>query len=112
MSPFHLASFKFLDTPPLSIWIVINMAEELWFLSENIPAKFLSAGTKPIEGLYIELHFQERKWLLSCSYNPNNNNIMNLLNALRRNLDLYLSEYEHVILLRDFNVETKEPFMQ
>ena len=37
---------------------------------------------------------------------------MNHLDALRRNLDLYSSEYEHVILLGDFNVETKEPCTQ
>ena len=37
---------------------------------------------------------------------------MNHLDALRRNLDLYSSEYQHVILLRDFKVETTEPCMQ
>ena len=36
------------------------------FIKEDILAKFLSADTKPIEGLYIELHFYKRKWLLSC----------------------------------------------
>ena len=81
-------------------------------IREDIPAKFLSADTKPIEGLYIELNFHKRKWLLSCSYNPNKNNIMTHLDALQRNLDLCSSEYEHVILLGDFNVETKEPCMQ
>ena len=62
------------------------------FIREDIQAQFLRTDTKPIEGLYIELNFQERKWLLSCSYNPNKNNIMNHLDALRRNLDLYSSE--------------------
>ena len=38
-------------------------------------------------------------------------NNMNHMDALRRNLDLYSAEYEHVILLGDFNVETKEPCM-
>ena len=41
------------------------------FIKEDIPVNFLSADTKPIESLYIELNFHERKWLLSCSYNPN-----------------------------------------
>ena len=82
------------------------------FIREDIPAKFYSTDTKPIEGLYIELNFRKRKWLLSCSYNPNKNKIMNHLDALRRNLDLYPSEYEHVTLLGDFNVETKKPCMQ
>ena len=69
------------------------------FIREDIPAKFLSADTKPIGDLYIELNFHKRKWLLSCSYNPNKNNIMYHLDALRRNLDLYLSEYKHVVLV-------------
>ena len=61
--------------------------------------------------LFIELNFHKRKWQLTCPYNPNKNNIMNHLGALQRNLELYSSEYEHVILLGGFNVETKEPCM-
>ena len=38
------------------------------FIKDDIPAKFSSADTKPIEGLYIELNFHKRKWLISCSY--------------------------------------------
>ena len=34
------------------------------------------------------------------------------MDMLRRNLELYLSEYEHVTLLGDFKGETKEPCMQ
>ena len=37
---------------------------------------------------------------------------MNHLDVLRRNLDLYSSEYKHIIFLQDFNVETKVPCMQ
>ena len=69
------------------------------FIREDTPEKFLSADTKPIQAIYIELNFHKRKWLLSCSHNPNKNNIMNHLDALRRRLDLYSSEYEHVMLL-------------
>ena len=81
------------------------------FIREDIPAKFLSDDTKLIEGLYIELNIHKRKRLLRCSNNPNKNN-MNHPDALRRNLDLYSSEYERTILLGDFNIESKEPCMQ
>ena len=37
---------------------------------------------------------------------------MNHLDALRRNLDLYFTQYEHVILLGEFNVKSKEPCLQ
>ena len=60
------------------------------FITEDIPAKFLSADTKPTEGLYNELNFHKRKCLLSCSCNPNKNNIMNHWDALRRNLNFYI----------------------
>ena len=82
------------------------------FIREDIPAKSFSAGTEPIEELCIEWNFHKRKWLLSFSYNPNENNFLNHLDALQKNLDLYSSEYKHVILLGDFNVETMEPCMQ
>ena len=55
------------------------------FIREDISAKFLFADTKPMEGSYIEVNSHKRKWLLNCSYNPNKNNIMNNLDALRRN---------------------------
>ena len=76
------------------------------FIREDIPIKFLSVDTKPIEGLSIEFNSHKRKGMLSWSYNPNKN-ITNHLNALWGNLDLYSSECEHIILLKDFNVETK-----
>ena len=48
------------------------------FIKEDIPAKFLTADTKPIGDLYIDLNFYKRKWLLSGSCSPVKNNIMNL----------------------------------
>ena len=48
--------------------------------------------------------FLEKEWLLSCSYNPNKNNISNHLQRLRNSLDLYSAKYEKIILIGDFNV--------
>ena len=36
---------------------------------------------------------------------------MNHLDALRRKLDLYSAQYEHLILLGDINIESKEQCM-
>ena len=93
-SPFHL------DRDQFDGGIVV-------FIMQDIPVKFFCTETKPIEGLYIERNFCKKKWLLSCSYYPDENNIMNHLDALRRNLDLYSTQYEHLILLWDSNVESK-----
>ena len=73
------------------------------FIRKDIPVKLLSLESKSIESLYIELNIRKKKWLLSCSYNPNKNTIMNHLDALKRKLDLYSTQYEHLILLEEFN---------
>lgn len=49
--------------------------EIMVYIWEDIPVKFLSAESKPIESLYIVLNFRRKKRLLSCSYNPNRNNM-------------------------------------
>ena len=57
------------------------------FVREDITAKLLSFEDEPIEALFTELNFWKKKWLLSCSYNPNKNNILNYLQRLRNSLD-------------------------
>ena len=82
------------------------------FVREDITAKFLSFEDKPIEALFIKLNFRKKKWLLSCSYNPNKNNISNHLQRLRNSLDLYSAKYENIILIGDFNVSPEESHME
>ena len=78
------------------------------FVREDITAKFLSFEDKPI----IELNFRKKKWLLSCSYNPNKNNISSHLQRLRNSLGLYSAKYENIILIGDFNVSPEESHME
>ena len=74
------------------------------FIRSYIPAKVISTDKSPFESFYVELNFRKKKWLLNCSYNPNNNNIEELhLNCLSRSIDLLLSKYESIILLGDLN---------
>ena len=82
------------------------------FVCEDITAIFLSFEDKPIEALFIELNFRKKKWLLSCSYNPNKNNISNHLQRLRNSLDLYSAKYENIILIGDFNVSPEDSHME
>ena len=42
----------------------------LVFVRENVPAKHLSSEGTPIEGVYVELNFRKKNWLLCCTYNP------------------------------------------
>ena len=80
----------------------------LVYVQENIPAKLLSSEAKTIEGIFIELNFRKKKWLLSCSYNPSKSNIISHLEHLRRSLDLYSANYGNLLLMGDFNVNTSE----
>ena len=45
------------------------------FVTEDLPFKVISKETSSIEGMFIELNFRKKNWLLRCSYNPNFNTI-------------------------------------
>ena len=80
----------------------------LVYVQENIPAKLLSSEAKTIEGIFIELNFRKKKWLLSCSYNPSKSNIISHLEHLRRSLDFCSPTYDNLLLMGDFNANTSE----
>ena len=82
------------------------------FVREDIPSKLISKETLDIEGIFIELNFPKKKWLLSCSYNPNKNTITDHLEILRRNLDLYSAHYENLIIIGDFNTDINQSCMK
>ena len=84
----------------------------MMFFREEITGKCLSFEDEPIEALYIELNFQKKKWILSCSCNLNKTNIPSHLERLRKSLDLYSAKYENTILIRDFNVSPEESHME
>ena len=42
----------------------------------------------PTEAFFVEINLRKKKWLLSCSYNPINENIENHLETLSNNLAL------------------------
>ena len=45
------------------------------FVTKDLPSKVISKETSSIEGMFIELNFRKKNWLLRCSYNPNFNTI-------------------------------------
>ena len=49
---------------------------------------------------------------LCCSCNSDSNNIKNHLSALNVSLDIYSSQYEHVIVMGDLNGEVKNRDME
>ena len=78
---------------------------------EDIPSRVISLN-KPIESLFIELNFRKKNWLLWCTYNANRNNISSHLDLLRKSLDLYSAEYEHFVIVGDFNTKVTQTSMK
>ena len=61
-----------------------------------------------LEGVFVELNFRRKKWLVCCSYNPQKLNITKHPDVTGKNLDLYSSRYENYLLLGGFNYEPSE----
>ena len=74
------------------------------YVRADIPSKLLSTELLPMEGFYVEINLQKKKWLLCCSYNPNKNTIKSHIEILHKGLALYSPKYENFIVLGDFNV--------
>ena len=66
----------------------------------------LRAGLSVSENIFIEINLRSKKWLLSCSYNPNLTLLNNHIQNISRGLDFYLLKYNNFIFLGDFNPET------
>ena len=74
------------------------------FIREDILSKLLPIEKNSVKAFYLEVNLQKIKWLLCCSYNPNENNIHAHIENLDRSLALYSSSYENHIIVFDFTV--------
>ena len=54
-----------------------------------------------MECFFVELNLRKRKWLISCSYSLNKNNISKHIEIQSKNLDLYSSQYKSNIIIGD-----------
>ena len=77
----------------------------LLFVREGIPS---FVENSPTEAFFIEINLKKKKCLLSWSYNQNRENIENHLATLNKSLALYLSNYESLFEVGDFNVCVEE----
>ena len=57
------------------------------FVREEIPSKLLSEykPNSSVENIFIDINLRSKKWLLSCSYNPN---LTILLTILPRDIEI------------------------
>ena len=77
-------------------------------IREDTQSKLFSMNNN-IEGFFVEINLRKnKKWLLSCSYNPTKMQIPNHLAELSKSTDLYLTKYDQLLLLGDFNAGVED----
>ena len=78
------------------------------YIRENILSKLLSVY-QDMEGFSVEISLRSnKKWLLSCSYNLKKVQISNYLAELSQSTDLYLTMYDQLLFLGDFNTGVED----
>ena len=84
------------------------------YVREDIPCKMMSKHDTPddIEGICLDLNLRKVKWFLFGGYNPRKDNISNVVRQLSPIVDIFLSTYDNLLLLGDFNSETFEFIMK
>ena len=84
-----------------------NGGGTMLFVREEIPANLIASEIPSVEGLYVKVKLRKQKWLISCSYNPNKSMIIQHMEALGKNIDLYSSTYKNLIFLGNSNAGIK-----
>ena len=78
------------------------------YLREDIPFKEIKSDMDNVEGIFVEINLRKNKWLLFGSYNPQKSNGLKILESLGNNLNRFMSQYDNLLLLGDFNMEPQE----
>ena len=85
----------------------------LFYVNENIPFGELTTEQTDtnFEIIFLKMTLRTRKWLVIGLYKPPNQKEEYFLKNLGVVLNNYLSKYEHIILLRDFNLTTSNKYL-
>ena len=62
--------------------------------------------------MFIEMTVRNTKWLIIPGYNPRKENTSYFLNHISNGIDKVLADYEHFLILGDFNYQTSETNMK
>ena len=80
----------------------------LVYFKNNIITKSLKTIKLSIEAIVIEMNFRSKKWLLCFTYNPNKSLLEGHLNQIQAQLEIFCKNYEHLLILGDFNANISE----
>ena len=65
-----------------------------------------------IDGLFVKINLRKTKWLLYGTYHPPSQNKSLYIDSVSSALDTYLSQYDKLFLVGDFNCETFDPTLK
>ena len=82
----------------------------LLYVKDNISSRLLTDHKLPdnVECLFTEINFGNKNWLLRCSYNPHRYNISSDISHLTKGLENYISHYDNILFLGNFNSQPSE----
>ena len=83
----------------------------LLYIRKDITFKNLNLKFSGIECIFSEITLSKTKWLLIGFYNPDKSLITKNVSILERNISHYLSSYENILILGDFNAEMNNETM-
>ena len=62
--------------------------------------------------MFIEVSIRKTKWLLMLGYNPRKEYVSYFLCHISKGLDKILANYEHFLILGEFNSQVTETYMK
>ena len=98
--------------PPCRLDRSVSGGGLLLYTRDDITIKPLSLVSTGIECIILELSISKKKWLMMGIYNPQKSLASSFFNVLSTNLEYYLSLYDNVLIIGDFNCEISEPCME
>ena len=81
----------------------------LVYFKNNIITKSLKTINLSIEAIFIEMNLRSKKWLLCFTYNSSKSLLERHLNQIQAQLEFFYKNYEHLLILGDFNANISEP---
>ena len=63
------------------------------------------------ESLFVEINLYKKKWIVGGTYNPSKLSTPNHISYLSKCLDTFISYYDNILLLGDFNCEPTDDVM-
>ena len=79
----------------------------LVYIRDNIRAILLQINTE-IESICFHINLRNRKWFICAAYNPQKNLSSSFFKVLTTCVEIYLTQYDNLLIIGDFNVEEKE----